>query len=477
MASRPASTVLRKAREGDVESQLKAGKLYLEGSQGLRRDAATAFYWLRAAAAQGSAEAQALIGKSIPQSSVKQPESVVQYYERASDRGSAHADVALSDWVLTGRIPGNDSRAYELLHRSATAGDRKAQLRFAILLESGAFGTGREPEAIQWYEKAAGNGSRAAAVALANWHWMRNDPAARTWIDALAGSVDPENLYRRAVLLISEGEPRRASAALEEAATRGHAMAQLSFGLLHSAAVDSSITGVPHGLKRAASWLERASRGGVAQASFELYRLFRRRQFSMKSASMAYRYLETAARQGHAHAQFLLGLALLRDSVTENADLGAARWFARASQQGHAEAAALVAILYRRNEMPLFADSAEAARLIRVMARSRIALATRLEMAVAFGLNAPEMLLFDPEVADHADCLLIDIRSELPRLKRRIILVQSESERALLDQARRLLSSKAPHPTDVRGAYLQRKLDFEHTLTLLGGDISIPPLR
>ena len=127
--------------------------------------------------------------------------------------------------------------------------------------------------------------------------------------------------------------------------------------------------------------------------------------------------------------------------------------------------------------MPLFTDGAEAARLIRVMARSRIALATRLEMALAFGLNAPEMLLFDPQAADHADCVLIDIRSQLPRSKRRIVLVQSAAERALLDQAQRLLSPKAPHPTDVRGSYLQRKLDFEHTLTLLGSDVSIPPLR
>lgn len=476
MASKLASTLLRKAREGDLASQVLAGRLYLEGSRGLPRDAATALYWLRAAAERGSAEAQALIGRAIPQSSVQQPEAVAQYYESASHRGSSHADIALSDWMLTGSIPGAESRAYELLRRAASAGDRKAQLRFAALLESGAFGSGRSEEAIQWYERAAANGSRAAAAALANWHWARNDPAARAWIERLGGD-DPENFYRRAVLRIAAGEPRQAAALLEQAAKQGHPASQLAFGLLHCARIDSRFTGVPHGLKRAAFWLERASRAGVAQASFELYRLFRRREFSMKSASIAQRYLETAASQGHAHAQFLLALACLRDTVSQDSDIAAARWLARARQQGHIEASALVALLYRRDEQPLFADREAATALVRAIARSRIALATRVEVAAVFGLGAAEMLLFDPEAADHGDCLVLDLRAELPRSRRRIVLVHGAAERTLLDQARRLLSSRAPHPTDVRGPYAQRRLDFEHTLTLLGSAVALAPLR
>lgn len=477
MANKTASTVLRRAREGDAEAQLLAGKFYLEGVPGLRCDAATALYWLRASAAQGNAEAQALIGQSIPQSSVKQPETVVQYYESASSRGSLNANVALSDWALTGRIPGSDSRAYELLHRAARAGDRKAQLRFATLLDSGAFGAGKGEEARQWYENAAANGSRAAAAALANWHWARSDPAARTWLDSLAKDADAENLYRRGLLLLGEGEARRACPALEEAAKRGYAPAELAFGLLHAAPLAARLAGVPHGLKRAASWLERASRAGIAQASFELYRLFRRREFSLKSASLAYRHLETAARQGHAHAQFLVGLSCLRDNLTRDSDVAAARWLGRAAKQGHDEAAALVQILYRRIEPAFIRDGAQTAGLIRLVARSRIALATRLDLAVTFGLSAPEMLLFDPETADHADCLVLDVRQHLPRSKRRIVLVESGAERALLDQAQRMLSANAPHPTDVRGNYVQRRLDLEHTLKLLGSEIRVPPLR
>ena len=469
MATKEALMILRQARVGDVDAQLAAAKLYLKGDVGIRQDPYTAFYWLRAAAAQGSAEARQLIGNAIPESSVKQPESVAHYYESAAQSGSANAHLALSDWLLAGRIPGGEqTRAYDLLHHAARSGDRRAQLRLAMLLKSGDFGKGREGEALQWLEMAAQLGSRAAALALSDWHWERNDPAALKWIENVGDSADPEHLYRRGILLLGIGEAEAAARLLQEAAQLEHPGAQLQYALLHSATVERRYTGVPHSLKKAAFWLEKASRAGNAQASFELYRLFGRREFSLQDKAMAQRYLQTAAEQGHAHAQFLLGHRCLRDKVTHNADVAAAKWFLRASKQQHAEARATLRVLYSRQESVFPASGMEPARLIRLIARSRIALATRLELAATFGLNIQEMLLFVPESGDHGECVVLDIRSFLPRAKRRVLVVQSESERALLDRARRFISAADPHPTDVRGSYLQRKLDFEHTLTLLG---------
>lgn len=476
MASTAAITLLRRAREGSVEAQLAAGKLYLEGGQGLCRSLETAFYWLRAAAAQGSREAQSLIGKSIPESSIKRPEAVVGYYEAAARTGSANADVTLSDWLLAGHIPGDRSRAYELLHRAASAHDRKAQLRLAVLLEKGEFGAAREAEALHWYEEAARGGSRAAAFALADWYWARQDPAAAAWMDRVDDAGDPEYAYRKAVLLMMKGNDPRAAALLEKAAEAGHAAAQLYFGLLHASPARKP-AGIPHNLKTAAFWLEKASRAGLAHATFELYRLFRRREFSLRNSANAQRHLEMAAAQGHAEAQFLLGIACLRDSISPGADVTAARWFSKASRQGHVEAGGVIALLYRRSDTPFPAAGREPAELIRLAARSRIAVAARLELALAFKLSMPEMLLFDPRQADHGDCLAIDVRKVLPRTRRRILLVESESERALLDRTRRLLEPSFQHPTDVRGTYAQRKFDFEHTLTLLGAHAVHQPLR
>lgn len=476
MASTVASMLLRRAREGDADAQLAAGKLYLQGGEGLCRSSETAFYWLRAAAAQGSAEAQTLIGSAIPESSVKRPRAVAAYYETASRSGSANADVTLSDWLLSGHIPGDHSRAYELLSRAAHAGDRKAQLRLAVLLEAATFGAGREAEALDWYRQAALGGSRAAALALANWYWARNDPAAAVWIDSAGGTADAEHIFRKAVLLLGQGDWEQAASLLENAAKSEHPAAQLHFGLLHATAAEKP-AGVPHSLKRAAFWLEKASRSGLAQATYELYRLFRRRAFSLKSNAIAQRYLATAATQGHPQAQFLLGLASLRDAISHNSDVAAATWFSRARHQGHIQAAAVTALLYRRDAAAFPAGGKDPAELIRQMARSRIAIAARLELALAFRLGLPETLLFDPAQADRGECLVIDVRSVLPRSKRRILLVENAQERALLDRVRRLLAAQDPHPTDVRGPYGQRKLDFEHTLTLLGARSVSQPLR
>lgn len=475
MTNKAALTILLQARAGDLSAQVSAGMLYLEGGDGIRRDPQAAFYWLRAAAARGSSEAQRLIGSAIPESSVQRPETVVQYYESASKAGSPNADLALSDWLLSGGIAqGGQARACELLERAARAGDRKAQLRLAMLLRSGSLGEGREDEALRWFEKAAALGSGAASLALADWHWERNDPAALRWLDKLAAPADAEHLYRSAVLLCGQGRTAQAARLFEKAARLDHPGAQLHYGLLHSAPGGRKRTGVPHSLKKTAFWLEKASRSGNVQASFELYRLFRRREFSLKDAAMARRFLETAAEQGHAHAQFLIGHLWLRDKVSHNADISAAKWFLRASKQKHAEAGAVVRLLYRRPATSFPAAGMEPVRLIRLMARSRLALAMRLELAAAFSLSTPETLLFDSASADHDECMVVDIRRFAPRTKRRLIVVQSEDERALLDRAKRLLSATNPHPSDVRGPYLRRKLDFEHTLTLLGARAAEP---
>lgn len=476
MASTVAVTLLRRAREGNVDAQLAAGKLYLEGGEGLCRSLETAFYWLRAAAAKGNAEAQSLIGRSIPESSVKRPAAVAAYYEAASRGGSTNADVTLSDWLLAGHISGDHSRAYELLHRAAAAHDRKAQLRLAVLLEKGAFGTGRDDEALHWYQEAALGGSRAAALALCNYHWARDDLAAAPWIERVGDVADAEHTYRKAVLLLGRGDCQSASSLLERAAESGHPAAQLYFGLLHASAAQK-ISGVPRNLKKAAFWLEKASRAGLAQATFELYRLFRRREFSLRNIADAQRHLKAAAEQGHAEAQFLCGVASLRDPLSHDADVAAATWFSRASRQGHAEACGVVALLYRRGDAAFPATGREPAELIRLLGRSRIAVAARLEVALAFRLSMAEMLLFDPEEADRGECLVIDVRKALPRAKRRILLVENESERALLDRTHRLLHASFKHPTDVRGTYAQRKFDFEHTMVLLGARAAYQPLR
>lgn len=468
MVTRTALPLLREARAGLPGAQLALGKVYLSGGNGLKRDPFAAFYWLRRAASRGNTEAQRLIADAVPASMVDDPTAVASYYEVASSRGSANARLALSDWTLSGRASSqNFTRARELLSLSAEGGDRKAQLRLATLL-SDAHSSGAQSEALHWFGMAARQGSRAARAALADWFWRKDDPETKKWVEALADEKDPEILYRLGVLLVGEGQMQRAAGCLGTAALRNHSGAQLSYGLLHAARGGMQTLGVPHSLKKAAHWLEKASSNGHAQASFELFRLYRVREFSLRSLAISQRYLEKSADQGHLHAQYLVALSLLRLSVERDADVAAVRFLVRASREGHMQAESLLKFLCSRPAAVSSAVSAEESRVIGLVARSRIALATRLELCHAFRLTIPQMLLFTPPREDIGECFAVDIREQVPRSKRRLVHVETGEEMALLDRARRLLAPENPHPTDVRGSVRQRRHDLENSLTTVG---------
>lgn len=459
---------LRLAREGDVDAQVAAAKLYLSGGAGVSADPRAALYWLRQAAQQGDLEARRLIADRIPESLVAQPEELLSYYVAPLAEPSPNADVTVSDWLLSGQLKeaNSDSSALSLLQRAAEAGDRRAQLRLALLLKGR--GKAFAEEAFRWFARAAEQGSRAAALELMNWHWERHDSRAGLWSPEPEADAGEEHLYRTAVLRAGAGDTQAAAQLYRCAAERGHADSQLAYGLLHASRSARKANGVPHSLKKAAYWLEKAARGGSAQGAYELHRLFRRREFSLRSGALAQQYLETAAELGHLHAQFLAGLANLSDRVNHDADVAAAKRLLDAARRGHEEAARLTRVLYRRPpaKFPV-ADVAPQEAIARAATR-RVALAMRLELATAFQLNAQEMLLFDVERSDRGECVLVDIRDVLRRAKRRIIAIESDAERRLLDRARQLLGGAQPHPTDVRGPYSGRKRDFECTLLLLG---------
>lgn len=474
MVTRTVLPLLREARAGDSAAQLALGKVYLNGSDGLKRDSLAAFYWLRQAASRGHTEAQGLIAQDVPASMVDDPAAVAPFYEAAASRGSANACLALSDWVLEANgSDRNASQARELLYRSAERGDRKAQLRIAALLQSEPDSPGGQTEALRWFEMAARQGSRAARVYLADWFWRKGDPAAKRWLEALADEGDPEILYRLGVLLVSEGEVRKAADCLGRAALSSHPGAQLSYGLLHGAPGGRQAVGVPHSLKKAAYWLEKASSAGEAQASFQLYRLYRAPKFSLRSLAMSQQYLERAAHQGHAHAQYLVALGLLRLSVERDADIAAACWLDRARRGGHVQAESLLKFLCAPPAAASPAVHAQQSRVIALVAASRIAPATRLELGQVFGLTIPQLLLFTPPREDASACFAVDVREHASRIRRRLVHVETAEEQALLDRARRLLSPENPHPSDVRGTLRQRRHDLEKTLSIAGAALGL----
>ena len=470
MVSRVAMPLFRQAQLGEADAQLALGKIYLDGGHGMKRDTGTAFYWLNKAASNGSMEARRLIGRSHAPNALPE-KGHENEMGQTSETTSANADVALAEWLLTGRVAANDDvNAADVLRRAAAKGERIAQLRLAMLL----LATGNDPEevdeAVIWLKRAAESGSRAAAVRLADRYWENCDPAAGVWLEQLAESAEPDILYRLGITLLARGKTLEGSSMLARAAQQEHTPAQLCYGLLHACSHGRRETGVPHSLKKAAFWLEKASERGCGQASFELYRLYRLRQFSLKNSALAERYLETAAAQGHVDAQFQCGVARLRGAVARDRDVEAAKWLMQAAKRGHRNARCLYRLLYGKSlATPIpFAD--DPSRLVRLLARTRIALATRVEIGHVMRLDLPELLLFDPESADHGDFIVLDVRAHTRRANRRIVAVETAAERTLLDRARRLLNLRNPHPTDVRGSLCDRRLDMSQTLRLLGSE-------
>jgi hypothetical protein len=80
----------------------------------------------------------------------------------------------------------------------------------------------------------------------------------------------------------------------------------------------------------------------------------------------------------------------------------------------------------------------------------------RIELAAVFGLSRTEALLLDPKAADCGHCLLVDIRAQHQRSKRRLISLRSAEDRQALDRAVRLFEQVDGGPDGPEGNYRQR---------------------
>ena len=469
MVSRVALPIVREAKSGNPAAQLALGRTYLEGREGLRRDEVAAYYWLQKAAANGVSEAARLIGAEIPEASVTDPASAVPLYEQASKGGATNASLALADWMVTGIVErGSETTAFDLIHQAAEQGDRRAQLRLAMYYQHGDLVPPDERQAMHWFERAAEQGSLAAQMALADHLWRNGDPTAAKWLERLASRGDAETCFRYGSVLLGNDRAREGIPWLRRAADHGHPEAQRAYGLLHAAPRDGKFEDIPHSYKKAAYWLEKASRQGLAQASYELSRLYALRSFSLRDPAMARRYLETAAEQGHAHAQYLTGRAYRRLRVEPDADVRAVNWLVRACRQGHVAAAGMLDTICVVPPAPSLDVLQIRRAAIRAAAKFNLALATRLELSQAFGLERHEMLLLNLAEADRGECLLIDVRAGLRSARRRIVPILDASGREVLDRAIRLLDPACPHPGDFQGNVRKRQRVLDAALRRLG---------
>jgi TPR repeat protein len=98
----------------------------------------------------------------------RDPKVAIRYFQKASDRGIAAAQVRLGDIFLSGRGVNRDHRrAFALYQAAAGADDIEAMDRLGRMLELG-LGTHIDLKgAIKWYKRSANKGNAQAYLHLA----------------------------------------------------------------------------------------------------------------------------------------------------------------------------------------------------------------------------------------------------------------------------------------------------------------------
>lgn len=517
MANREELAIIRGARAGQVGAQLALGQRYLFGGGGLPQNMTTALHWLDRAARQDAAEAWLLIGRHIPYALVARTARPAEYglwFERAYDAGDVSAGLVFAQLVLQQAPPVVPAavdaalrrKALRALEAAAHAGIADAQWLLAQQMDAidGAVSVPQAAPAAQpldvndasavsgtlsWASRAADSGVAQAQLALAEHAWSESDwggflrralPLARAAVQRLPSAPEGEmsESLRTALQGLAEAEllllSRCAQALLHSAdadqdellrlltlaAAAGDKTAQYLLGLrfarMASPGSRSPQAGGSANYKRAIRWLTLAGERGVADAWYALSRIYLKPEFSQRSLPDAQRFLERAAEIGHAVAQLECGASAWRHrrEVADN-DVRALYWLQKAAAQGNPEAAALLAKIATVATPARWAQAAQR-QLTREMSNAHPFLAARIELAAVFGLSRAEALLLDVNAADREHCLLVDIRAQYARSKRRLILLQTADELQLLQRIERLFEDVDCGPDGPEGNYRQR---------------------
>lgn len=501
MASREELLIIRAARAGQASAQLTLGKRYLFGGAGLPQNLPTALYWLDRAANQDEQDAWLLIGRHVPFETAQQatqPSKLCVWYERAYDAGVAQAGLVLARLVL-GQVKGAVSepmrtKALKALQTAAQAGIAEAQwllaqhighpeasvLPVAAPIRKGDIQVDTNAAMLEWATRAAQSGVPQARHALADHAWATADypeflrwalPLARQLLEH-AESVEPAlrrfeehdvSLLSRcaqALFMTGDFDAAEVTRLWECAARAGDRNAQCSLGLWF-ARMDingkriAEIPGTAN-YKKAMRWLSMAGEQGLAEAWYGLSRIYLKPECSQRSVAEAQRYLEKAAAAGYGPAQLELGMTAWRTRRDDDSkDVRAVYWLQKAIAQDIDGAQALLEKIAARATPAPWAKSV-LRRMPRDAATMYPFLVARIELAATFGLSRPEALLLDLKAADCGHCLLVDIRSQHPHSKRRLILLQTGEERQMLDRIVRLFEHVDPGPDGPEGNYRQR---------------------
>jgi TPR repeat protein len=286
--------------------------------------------------------------------------------------------------------------------------------------------------------------------------------ATRASVPATLGLVPAPALLARA------GEGARWLLASAEA---GLAQAQFEYGcLLLDKDLAQRVASISFSPKRSVFWLSKAAEQGHADAAYALGLIYRDSAFAQQNAATSGQWMGRAAQLGHALGQYEHGAHLWRRRVSlgAGADVQAAVWLARAKGQGVSAAAALLDKIV--DPLPSVAPGLAQARrnALRSATQASQCLALRLELAGSFGLRKGEAFFFDPASAIHEGILLIDVRAEVGKTRRRLFEIDGEGQAALLRRTQMIFASGLAAESDLHGDYGRRHAQMDAFCKKLG---------
>jgi uncharacterized protein len=350
------STALRwlaRAAEADeVDAQILLASLALQGTcysayMGLFEVVSTsvdqhpkygvALHWAEQAAAQGSAEAQAILGYVLTSGPVelRDCERGEQCYRHSAEAGCAQGQFGWALVLLRRNTLEATLEARELLEKAATAGMPTAQFMLGVIAESGAAGTQDFQAAAAHYRIAAGVGHGPSqlryGIALLSGRGVEADSFnGESWLRRAALAGEPQAAAIVGDLYACPGElsPNLVEAAmwLRRAAKAGHAGAAKSLG--HLLLGDA---GLAPDLEEAIHWLRLAIAGGETEAGNDMARLALSGRAPEADRQTIYRWFRELAQAGDPAAAFDLGLCLAEGIGTPRDDTQAFAWFERAA--------------------------------------------------------------------------------------------------------------------------------------------------
>ena len=384
----------------------------------MEADPAEAVKWIRLAAEQEHAEAQAMLGRlhHVGHGVPRDYSEALRWYRRAIEQNNPRAQFHLGLMYHNGHgVPRDESEAVKWIRRAADQGDAEAQFEMGGMYSIGAGVAQDYAETARWYRRAAEQGYVDAQFVLWMYHHegrgVPKDPVeAARWLRMAAdqGHADAQFKLGR-LYLAGDGVPEDGAEAvrwLHRASQQGHAQTLEMFGdtfgelaesgaTLEDAVGGSETEGDLDSTAFGAAMLDNqfnhllgAAEGGDAEAQYELavaYAEWRDDLGEGDRKEEALLWLVRAANQGHAGAMAELGSLHMGTD-----DVMALRWLRPAAEEGHGGAQINLGHMYAEG-LGVPKDDAEAARLFRLAADQGFAQAQyNLGVMYLQGLGVPK---------------------------------------------------------------------------------------